>query len=344
MIIIAVVFFSFDISKGMDPCWKEGTILTETQIMNILNNHYKWLSYNRSVEDYPLKACFSGADLQNTNFMSLDLREADFYLADLQGAYFTNSDLEGSIFAAANLKNVDMVDTNLRESNFSRADIENVVFDVSPDKLPIISRIAEAYNLDKLTYESSPAGLYALRKEFKENGYRRQEREITFSIKHNERIKSYNWLENKITYILFELPSGWGMHPLRPLVAMVGLIPIFSIIYMIFICRNGKDGIWIKWDDARLRKELGTSEPQIISKKNGNILDCFVYSLYFSLLSAFHIGWKELNVGAWINRMKIKEYSLMPTGSVRFLSGIQSLISSYMLALSILTYFGRPFE
>jgi len=237
-----------------------------------------------------------------------------------------------------------MVETNLSGANLSRADLENVMFDVLPNNLPIISGIAEAQNLDQLTYERSPAGLYALRKQFKERGYRRQERQITFSIKHNERIKTYNWLESKVTYILFEWPCGWGLHPLKPLVTMLGLIPIFSILYLVFICINSKDGVWIKWDENRIRKDLGTVDAHLIASQNYKLLHCYVYALYFSLLSAFHIGWKELNVGAWINRMKIREYSLLSTGWTRFVSGIQSLISAYMLALSILTYFGRPFE
>jgi hypothetical protein len=67
-------------------------------------------------------------------------------------------------------------------------------------------------------------------------------------------------------------------------------------------------------------------------------------SLYFSLLSAFHLGWREFNVGTWITRMQPREYTLRATGWVRTVSGIQSLISVYLLALWVLTYFGRPFE
>jgi hypothetical protein len=67
-------------------------------------------------------------------------------------------------------------------------------------------------------------------------------------------------------------------------------------------------------------------------------------SLYFSLLSAFHLGWREFNVGTWIARMQPREYTLRATGWVRTVSGIQSLLSVYLLALWVLTYFGRPFE
>jgi hypothetical protein len=67
-------------------------------------------------------------------------------------------------------------------------------------------------------------------------------------------------------------------------------------------------------------------------------------ALYFSLLSATRIGWRELNVGTWITRIQPREYSLRATGWVRVVSGVQCLISVYLVALAILTYFGTPFE
>jgi hypothetical protein len=67
-------------------------------------------------------------------------------------------------------------------------------------------------------------------------------------------------------------------------------------------------------------------------------------ALYFSLLSAFHLGWRELNVGTWITRVQQRHYTLSATGWVRAVSGLQSLLSVYLLALWALTYFGRPFE
>ena len=42
--------------------------------------------------------------------------------------------------------------------------------------------------------------------------------------------------------------------------------------------------------------------------------------------------------------MQSREYTLRATGWVRTVSGIQSLLSVYLLALGALTYFGRPFE
>jgi hypothetical protein len=65
---------------------------------------------------------------------------------------------------------------------------------------------------------------------------------------------------------------------------------------------------------------------------------------YFSLLSAFTLGWRELNVGNWITRLQKREYTLRATGWMRSVAGLQLLLSVYMLALWVLTYFGRPFD
>jgi hypothetical protein len=56
------------------------------------------------------------------------------------------------------------------------------------------------------------------------------------------------------------------------------------------------------------------------------------------------MGWRELNVGTWMTRLQPREYNIRATGWVRIVSGIQSLMSVYLLALWALTYFGRPFE
>ena len=77
---------------------------------------------------------------------------------------------------------------------------------------------------------------------------------------------------------------------------------------------------------------------------NRSEISFLLRALYFSLLSATRIGWHELNVGTWITRIQPNEYSLRATGWVRVVSGVQSLISVYLVALSILTYFGTPFE
>ena len=68
------------------------------------------------------------------------------------------------------------------------------------------------------------------------------------------------------------------------------------------------------------------------------------WALYFSLLSAFRIGWRDFSVGTWLTRLQWTEYTLRGRGWVRAVSGLQSLISVYLLAICVLTQFGRPFQ
>ena len=181
-----------------------------------------------------------------------------------------------------------------------------------------------------------------LRDAFKKAGLRDQERQLTFAIKHNERLKTYSPVWSIFTYWLFELPSGWGMHPGRPVLIMLVLIPVFFLPYLLSFFLGGQNGIWLRWPPDRVRADLGQNEKERLNFKPGN-WRAYTYALYFSILSAFHIGWRDLNVGNWITRMQPREYTLRATGWVRTVSGIQSLISVYLLALAVLTYFGRPF-
>jgi hypothetical protein len=66
-------------------------------------------------------------------------------------------------------------------------------------------------------------------------------------------------------------------------------------------------------------------------------------ALYFSLLSAFNIGWRKINSQSLITRLQRRDYTLRATGWARSLAGIQSLLSIFLLALWVLTTFGHPF-
>lgn len=129
---------------------------------------------------------------------------------------------------------------------------------------------------------------------------------------------------------------------MQPLLILGVFICIFSPFYMLSLKKQKKkDGIWKFWIKERARKDLGCDEPVLLTCNwKGTIGN----GIYFSILSAFHVGWRDLNVGTWIARMQPREYRLHATGWVRFVSGLQSLLSVYLLALTILTYFGRPFE
>jgi hypothetical protein len=141
------------------------------------------------------------------------------------------------------------------------------------------------------------------------------------------------------------------MSPGRPLLIVAALAVILSIVYIFAQVNPGQNGrIWAVWDEHRIKQADGSKEPKKPQQLTDGFPDSrlgisfYLLALYFSLLSATRIGWHEFNVGTWITRIQPREYSLRATGWVRVVSGIQSLISVYLVALTILTYFGTPFE
>ena len=106
-------------------------------------------------------------------------------------------------------------------------------------------------------------------------------------------------------------------------------------------------GIYRIWPEGRIERtgeSFKAADDISVERLNSRGIAAVGQALYFSALSAFHIGWRDLNVGSWIVRMQFSECALRAKGWPRFFSGVQSLISVYLIALWVLTYFGRPFE
>jgi hypothetical protein len=60
-------------------------------------------------------------------------------------------------------------------------------------------------------------------------------------------------------------------------------------------------------------------------------------------MCAFNIGFRDINFGRWLRLMTRQEFDMKAEGLPRVVAGVQSLISVGLLALAVLTYFGRPF-
>ena len=141
------------------------------------------------------------------------------------------------------------------------------------------------------------------------------------------------------------------MNPGRALTILLTLIIPFTVIYAVPISTSPEfasdtTGIY------RIRPEgsIEVADGKIESVTTQNVERLYTegipvlwHAFHFSLLSAFHIGWRELNVGNWLARLQKQEYTLRARGWVRTVSGVQSLISIYLLAIWALSYFGRPF-
>ena len=280
----------------------------------------------------------------------VDFTEVQFSdKADFTGAQFSNT----ADFSRAQLVGVHLVgfinNIILQGVNLTRAKYE---ISSSPSK----GFVSGIKGLSTVSFRpGKQTGIVLLRAALKDEGLRELEREATYALKRTQR--RHDWgkgffkkIESIFNFILFEMTCAYGMEPGRPLLILVGLIPCFAIPYIRALRDRGTAGLWAVWLPDRVHKR--PEEEQAVRVTNTHRLPkpwpwwtrAVLIGLYFSLLSTFRIGWRELNVGNWITRIQPREYTLQATGWVRVVSGIQSLISVYLLALWALTYFGRPFE
>lgn len=143
---------------------------------------------------------------------------------------------------------------------------------------------------------------------------------------------------------LFALPlclgadCGWPVGLLALATAFCAMVPFY---WMAGLRAAGRDGVYLVWSEKRIRQDLGANAPLRLRRSGFRAIP---WAAYFSLLSAFNLGFREINVGNWIVRIQPREYGLQATGWVRTAAGAQSLLSLYFLAWWVLTYFYRPFE
>jgi len=265
----------------------------------------------------------------------------DFSRTYFQGSVnFSYVDLENANLSYITLRKSKFIETNLKDAILSGVDLTGSQYE--PYSPPQKGSLGGIEGLRTVWFQKGQqSGLVQLRAALKEAGLRDLEREATYAIEH---WKAYwePWYKKCVKHLLFEWTCAYGLDYLRPLLILLGLIVVFSIPYIVSLGGQKKDGIWIEWASNRMRKDLGQNEPYVL--KSLSFMSAVRNGFYFSILSAFHIGWRDLNVGSWIARIQPREYTLKATGWVRVASGAQSLISIYLLALWALTQFGRPFE
>lgn len=323
------------------------------------------------------------ADLSNANLQGADLRNADLSNAILENADLSGSKLQNAVMVKTNLKNAILKDADLRETNlketelidatlenanlqragldgtylkgakFKKAKLAGAIFEPEPTgSPPNFFDLVSAYQLEELTYKSLPLSLMNLREKLKQAGSQKIERQITYAVEKTRTRREWNSglagkIEASFRYIFFEATCGYGMFPGLLLELLLTFILLFSFFYAIAVKQASKQhGIWCIYKTRDKEKKFLV---KLFSPKNRKASFFYWIRLLwvgfrFSLLSAFQIGWRELNIGNWIVRLQFRNYTLAATGWVRLVSGLQSLISLYLLAMWVLTYFGRPFK
>lgn len=354
---------------------RDGRVITEDDLYKILEARSRWWeSKGKEGQLTDLKlanlkeAYLVGGKLRGANLYYANLSGAILFRAHLSGANLFGTDLSRANLREADLREANLCNTDLKGAKLSPADLSKTCFEPKPGTLPDISEFVLVKGLSALTYRNSSHGLVELREAFKKAGLREQERQVTYAYNHTRRLKSWEQggvtgkIESLFNLVCFEWTCQYGMNPGRPLKILgLGLF-LFSLPYLLALrSRDRETGVWLVLPQDRIIGEGSKVRP---FKLTGSTpfrplplgrwprlkarlrrgLRRVRLAFYFSLLSAFNLGWRELNVGNWISRVQKLEYNLKATGWVRSVAGLQSLLSVYLLALWVLSYFGRPFD
>lgn len=310
------------------------------------------------------KAFLGGAHLQGADLRGADLSQADLSMAELQEADLRKADLQKARLPGAKLQMSKLRGANVANADLSYVDFTNAIY--APKSQPPNKYLAGIHGLDSVVIPtlSETIGVVQLRKLLQDTGLL-EERAATYAIEHNktnnllfgenaerepadyliQRSKFFSIVEGSFRWLAFDLPVGYGLYPGRALIILISGIGIFGLVYTIALATE-LGSIYRIWPAGCLEPLTGA---ELIKEAKAEPLlpwwswAAFGHGLQFSLLSAFNIGFRELNVGNWLARIQMREYELRAIGWVRTVAGIQALLSVYLLAMWALTYFGRPF-
>ncbi|MFI5331641.1 MAG: pentapeptide repeat-containing protein [Desulfobaccales bacterium] len=299
------------------------------------------------------------ADLKDSDLAMAQLDYAQLFETDLRGANLMRASVKGAIFEPkpGSLPAI--------SKWYEVRGLSSIVYLISPQQLVELREAFKKAGMRDQEREVTFALNHVHRvKIWDPKNYWFQEVWKNIRYTHNQRLwdNPSGKMESIFNLVFFEWTCGYGLYPGRPLKILILGLFIFSLFYMLALGSCWQEaGIWVVFLQDRVSDKniedrpvkltwqnpfLPMSEDQTLRFRTGiwRFLRIPWLGFYLSLLSAFSLGWRELNVGNWITRMQKREYSLRATGWVRTVAGLQSLLSVYMLALWVLTYFGRPFD
>jgi len=289
-------------------------------------------------------ANLAGTELKGANLQGVNLREADLRYFDMRGvnlsfANLTNANLAGANLKQANLEHAMLLGANLSGTDMEDANLSEATFEPSNvDGLFVFG----ARGLSTIKFERTNAAV-ELRAQTQMLSLRSETKALTSAItKYRLRNDSGSRFVEK--YIKGGFVSDYGAYPIRLFLGLILSVAFFIPFYMVVLSRPAsRHGIWREWSPDR--PPAGWSgHPRFEPLKADGWGHVFWWALRFSLVSGFHFGWRELSFGNWIARLHCDDYILRGTGWVRTISGVQSIIAFYLLALWVLTYFTHWFE
>ena len=94
--------------------------MEKKKLIEIIQNHHKWL-----INDGGERANLKGANLRSANLIGVNLRDADLRSANLIGTYLSDANLIGVNLSGANLRGADLSGANLRGADLRGANLRD---------------------------------------------------------------------------------------------------------------------------------------------------------------------------------------------------------------------------
>jgi hypothetical protein len=325
-------------------------------------------------------ANLSGADLSHAQLNNADLSDSDLRTANLNYANATNADLFGANLSRAQLLDVNIAGaklayTNLANAIYSPASQPPDAYVAGIQGLEAVKIFQDDLGLVQLRKLLQDAGLRDAEREATFSIERGRTRDLLSS----RPWWHFAWMLGGLRLLGFEWSVGYGLCPWLSLIEILALGAALTLVYASVIPRTSKksdtpaasaesvataapgrpasgeatvashkSGIYQilpsdRIDDTSAKPTL-EKDPDVIRVKATDPFDALRKAAYFSLLSAVNIGFEQFTPGDWIRRLQQQDYTLDAVGWVRVVAGAQALLSVYLLAMWVLTQFGRPFD
>ena len=253
--------------------------------------------------------------------------------------------MSGSNLHKAKLGNAKLIYTNLTESDLTETNLIGTHIDgaklysadiTNSEFLPLCLSVEQFHGLKGLSeINTENIGIDKLeewKKQANSPGMHNIERGLISGITkyhlHQEPIDS-DWIFQVV--VLGGYFTDYGANPLGIFRYFIYFLGIFTIIYYILMHPDTP-----KYGVLKITKN-GDIEKAVVLERN------WIDAFWFSLLSATHIGYGDIQPGSWLPRLQPEEYTLKGKGIVRRFAGFQSLIGVYIILVLITTYFNNPF-
>lgn len=329
-------------------------------------------------------ADLNGADLNSADLTAADLEGADLIRTNLSGSTLLGTNLKqavltGSDLAGASLRNVDVTGADLVRVNLAETlwettgkldsgklagmtGLRQIRIRLCPDS-PRPDRLRDCANL-----AGNPdfGGLNQLIAGLKEAGHRQLELDAVAA---RETMKTNlalaRWWQHGtdafdqgvaglLRFVVYEWTVDYGREPFGAFVIMFWLFVGFGIVYVLALyfvpfadsfgfyrvlqanriqCTDEYNDRYELARDAEVKRIRRTAFPRAL-----------VIGFYYSILMTFRIGFRDVNVGEWLLRLRGEDITYVSRGWLRTAAGVQSLVSLVLLGVFLITFFGRPFQ